>query len=107
MDITVALGGGGAKGNSHIGVLRRLEKEGYEIRSIAGTSFGGLVAILYASGRTPDEIEEIFSSTDQTNLYGRDRNDGFLPGKQSWMICNARSSLSQRKTGTITDPLEI
>ncbi len=76
MDITVALGGGGAKGNSHIGVLRRLEKEGYEIRSIAGTSFGGLVAILYASGRTPDEIEEIFSSTDQTNLYGRDRNDG-------------------------------
>ncbi len=76
MDITVALGGGGAKGNSHIGVLRRLEKEGYSIRSIAGTSFGGLVAILYASGRTPDEIEEIFTSTDQANLYGRDRNDG-------------------------------
>lgn len=76
MDITVALGGGGAKGNSHIGVLRRLEKEGYNIRSIAGTSFGGLVAILYASGRTPDEIEEIFVSTDQNSLYGRDRNEG-------------------------------
>jgi NTE family protein len=76
MDITVALGGGGAKGNSHIGVLRRLEKEGYKIRSIAGTSFGGLVAILYAAGLTPDEIEEMFSSTDQTNLFGRDRNDG-------------------------------
>jgi NTE family protein len=76
MDITLALGGGGAKGNSHIGVLRRLEKEGYKIRSIAGTSFGGLVAILYASGRTPDEIEEIFSSVDQGNLYGRDFNDG-------------------------------
>jgi NTE family protein len=45
MEITVALGGGGAKGNSHIGVLRRLEKEGYKICSIAGTSFGGLVAI--------------------------------------------------------------
>jgi NTE family protein len=75
MDITVALGGGGAKGNSHIGVLRRLEKDGYKIRSIAGTSFGGLVAILYASGRTPDEIEEIFASTDQKNLFGRDRNE--------------------------------
>jgi NTE family protein len=75
MDITVALGGGGAKGNSHIGVLRRLEKEGYNIRSIAGTSFGGLVAILYASGRTPDEIEEIFASTDQNSLYGRDRDE--------------------------------
>ena len=76
MDITLALGGGGSKGNSHIGVIRRLEKEGYTIRSVAGTSYGGLVAILYASGRTPDEIEEIFSSVDQGNLYARDSNDG-------------------------------
>ena len=76
MDITLALGGGGAKGNSHIGVIRRLEREGYKIRSIAGTSYGGMVAILYASGRSPDEIEEIFSSVDQGNLYGRDPNDG-------------------------------
>jgi NTE family protein len=76
MDITLALGGGGAKGNSHIGVIRRLEKEGYTIRSVAGTSYGGLVAILYASGLTPNEIEEIFTTTDQGNLYARDSNDG-------------------------------
>ncbi len=76
MEITLALGGGGAKGNSHIGVIRRLEKEGYQIRSVAGTSFGGLVAILYASGLTPNEIEEVFTSTDQGNLYVRDSNDG-------------------------------
>jgi NTE family protein len=76
MEITLALGGGGAKGNSHIGVIRRLEKEGYGIRSVAGTSFGGLVAILYASGLTPNEIEEVFTSTDQGNLYVRDSNDG-------------------------------
>jgi NTE family protein len=76
MDITLALGGGGAKGNSHIGVIRRLEKEGYRIRSVAGTSFGGMVAILYASGCTPNEIEEIFSEVDQGSLYGRDSNDG-------------------------------
>jgi len=76
MDITLALGGGGAKGNAHIGVIRRLEKEGYQIRSVAGTSFGGLVAILYASGLTPDEIEEVFTVTDQGSLYVRDINDG-------------------------------
>jgi NTE family protein len=76
MDITLALGGGGAKGNSHIGVIRRLEKEGYRIRSIAGTSFGGMVAVLYASGRTTNEIEEIFSSLDQGGLYGRGLSDG-------------------------------
>ena len=76
MDITLALGGGGAKGNAHIGVIRRLEKEGYKISSVAGTSFGGLVGILYASGLTPDEIEEIFTTTDQGSLYARDSNDG-------------------------------
>jgi NTE family protein len=76
MDITLALGGGGAKGNSHIGVIRRLEKEGYTIRSVAGTSFGGLVAILYASGLSPDAIEEVFTATDQGSLYVRDSKDG-------------------------------
>jgi len=64
MDISVALGGGGAKGNSHIGVLRRLEKEGYLIRAVAGTSFGGIVGSLYAAGNSPDEIESAFIKVD-------------------------------------------
>lgn len=76
MDITLALGGGGAKGNAHIGVLRRLEKEGYKIRSVAGTSFGGLVAVMYAAGYSPREIQAIFESTDQKALYGRSPHDG-------------------------------
>jgi NTE family protein len=70
MDITLALGGGGAKGNAHIGVLRRLEKEGFHIRGIAGSSFGGLVAVYYALGYSPDQIEDMFSLLDQTLLYG-------------------------------------
>lgn len=76
MDITLALGGGGAKGNSHIGVLRRLEKEGFKIRSVAGTSFGGLVAVLYAVGYSPQEIQSAFEAVDQKQLYGRDHLDG-------------------------------
>jgi NTE family protein len=76
MDITLALGGGGAKGNSHIGVIRRLEKEGFRIRAVAGTSFGGLVAALYALGHAADELEEMFASLDQTQLYGHVPNDG-------------------------------
>jgi NTE family protein len=70
MDITLALGGGGAKGNAHIGVIRRLEKEGFRIKALAGTSFGGLVAAYYASGYSPDQIEEMFSLLDQALLYG-------------------------------------
>lgn len=76
MEITLALGGGGAKGNSHIGVLRRLEKEGFKIRSVAGTSFGGCVGILYAVGYSPQEIQSAFESVDQNRLYGRDSQDG-------------------------------
>jgi NTE family protein len=71
MEITIALGGGGARGNAHIGVLRRLEKEGCKIRAVAGTSFGGIVAAMYAAGHTPDEIEDIFAGVDQSKLYGR------------------------------------
>jgi NTE family protein len=76
MDITIALGGGGSKGNAHIGVIRRLEKEGFRIRGVAGTSFGGLIAVLYALGYSPDKIQEIFASLDQTQFYGHAPNDG-------------------------------
>lgn len=71
MDITLALGGGGSKGNAHIGVLRRLEQEGFRIRAVAGTSFGGIVAVFYALGYSPDHIEETFEGFDQSSLYGR------------------------------------
>lgn len=71
MDITLALGGGGSKGNSHIGVLRRLEQEGFKVRAVAGTSFGGIVAVFYALGYAPDEIEATFAEFDQASLYGR------------------------------------
>ncbi|NOH04186.1 MAG: hypothetical protein HND47_20535 [Chloroflexi bacterium] len=76
MDITLALGGGGAKGNAHIGVLRRLEQEGFKIRSVAGTSYGGVVAVFYALGCSPNEIQSIFESVDQNHLYGRTPLDG-------------------------------
>ncbi len=75
MDISVALGGGGSKGNSHIGVLRRLEQEGYRIRAVAGTSFGGIVSVFYAAGYSPAQIEDLFAELDQASLYGRGAND--------------------------------
>lgn len=80
MDITLALGGGGAKGNSHIGVLRKLEREGFRIRAVAGTSFGGLVAAFYALGKSPDEIETLFKTVDQPRMYGH------LPGDNASLL---------------------
>ena len=89
MNITLALGGGGAKGNSHIGVIRCLEKEGFKINAVAGTSFGGLVAVFYALGYSPDDIEEIFSMLDQSQLYGHSPDEGAsllgLAGATRWL----------------------
>lgn len=88
MNITLALGGGGAKGNSHLGVIRRLEKEGFKIDAVAGTSFGGIVAVFYALGYPVDEIEDMFAALDQNQLYGHD-NEGTpsllgLAGVSQW-----------------------
>ncbi len=76
MDIALALGGGGSRGYSHIGVLRKLEAAGFRIRAVAGTSAGGIIAAAYAAGYTPDELESIFSQIDQTKLFARSGREG-------------------------------
>ena len=76
MDISLALGGGGSRGYAHIGVLRCLEREGFRIKAIAGTSAGGIVAVAYAAGFTPDEIESAFSKVDQSKLFARSPEEG-------------------------------
>lgn len=75
MEITLALGGGGAKGNAHIGVLRVLDREGFKIRAIAGTSIGGLIGAVYAAGYSPEEILRVIKEIDQNKLYGRKSGD--------------------------------
>ncbi|HYA90279.1 MAG TPA: patatin-like phospholipase family protein [Thermodesulfobacteriota bacterium] len=56
--VGLALGGGGARGLAHIGVLRVLEKEEIPIDLIAGTSIGALVGGAYASGSSSDELQK-------------------------------------------------
>jgi NTE family protein len=56
--IGLALGGGGARGLAHIGVLMVLEREGIPIDLIVGTSIGALVGGAYASGISPDELRK-------------------------------------------------
>jgi len=56
--IGLALGGGGVRGFSHIGVLRVLEEEGIAVDLIAGTSAGALIGGAFASGQSSREIQE-------------------------------------------------
>ncbi|MCI0521551.1 MAG: patatin-like phospholipase family protein [Chloroflexi bacterium] len=75
-EITIALGGGGVKGNAHIGVLRVLQREGFSVRAVAGTSAGGLFGVFYAFGYGLDEIEKRFSALDSATMYHRGPQDG-------------------------------
>ncbi|KAA6321870.1 putative NTE family protein, partial [termite gut metagenome] len=60
--VGLVLSGGGAKGLTHIGVIRALEKNNIPIDYIAGTSIGAVVASLYAMGYTPDEMKALIGS---------------------------------------------
>ncbi len=62
--IGLVLGGGGARGAAHIGVLKELERQRVPIDAIAGTSMGAIVGGLYASGMTPEELEELVTTLD-------------------------------------------
>jgi NTE family protein len=62
--IGLVLGGGGARGAAHIGVLKELERHRVPIDAIAGTSMGAIVGGLYASGMTPDELEDVVANLD-------------------------------------------
>ncbi len=62
--IGVALEGGGAHGLAHIGVLEWLEANHIPIDSIAGTSMGGLVGALYATGKSPADMRALIAGVD-------------------------------------------
>src|SRR5713101_7890667 len=70
LTIGVALEGGGALGLAHIGVLRWFEQHHVPIDYIAGTSMGGLVGGLYATGKNPDELERLVKGMDWPFLMG-------------------------------------
>ncbi len=48
--VTLVLSGGGARGIAHIGVIEELERRGYQIASVTGTSMGSLVGGIFADG---------------------------------------------------------
>ncbi len=70
--IGLALGGGGARGAAHIGVLRVLEREKIPIDNLVGTSAGAFIAALYSGGVSPDGIEKYILSGAMHKVYKTD-----------------------------------
>ncbi|UTH74024.1 patatin-like phospholipase family protein [Chromobacterium sp. IIBBL 290-4] len=84
--VGVVLGGGGARGFAHLGVLKELERLRIPVSCIAGTSAGALIGGIYANGLPLDEIEREFDAADWDQMlagrparseipYDRKRND--------------------------------
>ena len=67
--ISLALGGGCARGWAHIGVLRALDEAGIEVSMIAGTSIGALVGGCYLAGKLA-ELEEFARSLTKRRIFG-------------------------------------
>ncbi|WP_282296122.1 patatin-like phospholipase family protein [Stenotrophomonas sp. PS02289] len=67
--IGLALGGGGARGIAHVRILRQLEALNIPVDCIAGTSAGALVGALYASGQTPEQIEQVVLDTEWMAMF--------------------------------------
>ncbi len=74
LKIGVALEGGGALGLAHIGVLQWFEDHHIPIDYVAGTSMGGLVGGLYATGKSPTELKAIVNKQDWNAIIDRRPN---------------------------------
>ena len=63
--VGLALGGGAARGFAHVGVIQVLEEAGLKPDFVAGTSAGSLVAALYASGRTGQQLQQVAETMEE------------------------------------------
>jgi NTE family protein len=86
----LVLGGGGARGAAHIGVLQVLERERIPVDCIVGTSMGSIVGGLYASGYQADEIGKAMQAIDWGDIFQDDppRGDHSMRRK---VWCRGRS----------------
>ena len=67
--IGLVLGGGGARGISHIGVIKVLEELRIPVDYVAGTSMGSLVGGAYASGMSPNDMAKLVEQLDWSKVF--------------------------------------
>ena len=79
--VAVVLGGGGARGMAHLGVLRYIEEMGIPVDMIGGTSMGGLVSGLYSMGYGASYIDSLVRAIDWTVMMSDQVPDSYLTYK--------------------------
>ena len=74
--VALVLGGGGAKGAAHVGVLKVIEEAGIHPDIIVGTSIGAIVGGLYSIGYSPAQLDTLFHSQRWLQLFSREAING-------------------------------
>ncbi len=85
--ICLVLSGGGSRGFAHLGVIKELERNNIPIDFIVGTSIGGIIGGLYASGYSTDDLQRLVDTTDWGYILSltqdNEREDLYLAHKVS------------------------
>ncbi len=117
--VGLVLSGGGAKGMTHIGVIRALEENNIPIDYIAGTSIGAIIGSLYAMGYSPDEMEKLIKSDEFKLWYSGEIQERYIyyfksnPPTPEFINIRMSSNLSENKfkpqlfPGSIVDPIQM
>lgn len=91
--IGLVLGGGGAKGAAHVGVLKVLEELRIPVDCIAGTSMGALVGATYAAGSSAAEIDAAVRSIDWSSTLGSQGLRDLMPIEEKLAASSYSNSL--------------
>src|SRR5690606_14977415 len=67
--IGLALGGGAARGMVHVGALKAIERSESKVAGLAGTSYGAVIAALYALSGSALELERVIRGADIGELW--------------------------------------
>ena len=96
--------GGGIKGAAHIGALKAFEEKGLEFEYISGASSGSIVATLYASGYTADEIYSLFQKYAKKIKYVEWKNIFKLIGG---LICKRQIVIDGLNSGKVIENIVV
>ncbi|HRW08775.1 MAG TPA: patatin-like phospholipase family protein [Caldilineaceae bacterium] len=81
MKVGLVLGGGGARGLAHIGVIRALEEFDIQVVAISGCSIGAIIGAFYAAGKTAGEMQELVTYLPYRKLLHLGELGGLIGGK--------------------------
>ena len=98
--IGLVLGGGGARGAAHVGILEVLQKNRIPVDCVAGTSMGALIAGAWAAGMSPAAMREALSAVDWGEMFIDNPEYAELSQRNKLM---ARRYLPGSESGVMTD----